>query len=601
MELVPQDNYSPTKGDPEADKDIIRLINKRMNESWNFCEDYFESAKGYYKLYRSYKDKKKNKWESNIFVPYTFTLIENSVAREMTTEFSKSPFCSVVTVTSNPENDDITEGLQTLINHYLEDPDYEFYLEYMDHLKNQKIYGNGTITVYPKMDMNDPLKKFIGPAFEAREYWDTFPDPACRRATQARFMIYRKLQPWDYIEDKMDEGIYKRFKKSEVSAALNMYFGDKHNEVLTETGRQAADVIQMTEDRYEILDYCSKGDVVTVIGGATKVRDTRVNPMAKTPYNHPFNESRYVTHPGEYFGSGFPEIVKGLQMEINLIRNQRRDNLTLSLNKIFKVQMNEEIDDDDLVSEPGGILRLMNMDNVEQLEVNDVTSNAYQEEDVAKSDIENATGEFSYSRGGTPDRRETATAIVRLQNASQPRFTVNMQSTEINCFRQVCKKVAMLCHKFQDEADMAKIIGPDKARKIKNMPAEDIARAYNYKFANTDLSGLKEMRVNLLSQGLEAALKIPAQVMASDPNPYVISTRPIVERIYRALDFENVEGEIIKDAPPPQPPPPPPGGMPPGGPGAPPPGVNQQINPQQLMAMMAQQGGGQPPQGGPPQ
>ena len=37
MELVPQDNYSPTKGDPEADKDIIRLINKRMNESWKFC------------------------------------------------------------------------------------------------------------------------------------------------------------------------------------------------------------------------------------------------------------------------------------------------------------------------------------------------------------------------------------------------------------------------------------------------------------------------------------------------------------------------------------------------------------------------------------
>lgn len=592
MAEIPKLNTNPTPADPDdgkGDKDTLLKINKRINQSNDFCEDYFEKAKGYYKLYRSYKEAKKNKWESNIFVPYTFTLIENSVAREMTTEFSRSPYCCVVPTYQNGEiDDDIIQGLEKLINYYLENPDFEFYLEYKDHLKNQKIYGNGDITIFPKMDMESPVHPFLGPRFEAIDYWDRFPDPSAKRGSQARYMIYRKLQPWDYIENKMDEGLYTKYKKSEVSETIGMYFGDKHSEAVTETGRTANDVMNSSETKYEELKYCSGGDVVVVLGGSIIVQDTRKNKFAKTPYQHPFNESRYVTHSGEYFGSGYPELCKGLQMELNLVRNQRRDNLTLTLNKMFKLQMSEELDDDDLISEPGGVIRLMNMDNLDSFEFEDVTQNAYQEESVIKSDIENTTGEFTYSRGGTPERRETATAIVRLQNASQPRFTMNMQESEINCFRQICKKTAMLCHKFQDEAEMAKIIGRDRARKIKALPADDLARSFGYKFANTDLSGMKEMRVNMLSNALEMCLKIPPQATQQGPNPYVMDTRPIAAKLFSQLDFINVEGEIIKNATPP----------PPVQPEAPPPGMNQQVSPQQLMAMMAQ---GQPPQGGPVQ
>jgi len=587
---------------PDQKDDSIILINKRFKQSRDYAQTYQTNAKKWYKHYRSYKAKSDFPFKNNIFVPYCFTLIETSVAREATTALSRSPVASCQSRLFNSSNGDkLAKGWERYVNYYLENPDFEFYLEYMNHIKNQRIYGNGTIMVTPEFDINDPFLKFKGPKFESRSFWDIFPDPTCRRATRARYMIYRSIVPWEDIEEKMAQGIYEKISKDDIKANTNTYFAETQSDAIKETGREAKDIIQKDENTYEILDYFSVGNIETVIGGATKVRDTKKNPKSKLPYNHPFNESRYITHPEEYYGSGMPETVDGLIEELNLIRNQRRDNVDIAINKMFIIDMNSDIDEDDLVSCPGGAIRTLNMDGIKPLEFENVTENAYTEESIVKQDFENALGEFIYSRGGTPERRETATTIVRLQGAAQTRFTMSMQVNEITCFRQICMKIALMGHRYQDIVDMTKIVGDmNLAKEMKNMPIADLSAGYNFKFANTDMSGMKEIRTNMISQALELALKMPMQATMQGPTPYAIDSYPLAKKLYENLDFDNVEENIVKKAPPPPPQVQP--GMQmggPGGPGMPPqPGqVGRNVMPAELLAALSQ-GQGLPP-GGP--
>jgi hypothetical protein len=54
-------------------------------------------------------------------------------------------------------------------------------------------------------------------------------------------------------------------------------------------------------------------------------------------------------------------------------------------------------------------------------------------------DIDNAVGEYEYSRGALPPRKETATGIVRLQQAASVRFDTVVKMLEFTVIRNIAK------------------------------------------------------------------------------------------------------------------------------------------------------------------
>lgn len=96
-----------------------------------------------------------------------------------------------------------------------------------------------------------------------------------------------------------------------------------------------------------------------------------------------------------------PESIVGmgaeLQKEVNETVNQRRDNVSLVLNKRYIVKRGASVDTDSLLRNvPGGVtLATSPKDDIQEMNWPDVTGSAYQEQDRLNVDFDELTGNFS--------------------------------------------------------------------------------------------------------------------------------------------------------------------------------------------------------------
>jgi hypothetical protein len=88
-----------------------------------------------------------------------------------------------------------------------------------------------------------------------------------------------------------------------------------------------------------------------------------------------------------------------LQRETNETVNQRRDNVSLVLNKRFIVKRGNDVDVQSLLRNTAGSVTMANnpKEDVVPMEWNDVTSSSYQEQDRLNVDYDELTGNFSSS------------------------------------------------------------------------------------------------------------------------------------------------------------------------------------------------------------
>jgi hypothetical protein len=99
------------------------------------------------------------------------------------------------------------------------------------------------------------------------------------------------------------------------------------------------------------------------------------------------------------YPSGFPELGKEVQKEINEIVNSRQDNVKLVMNKRYIVKRGSQTDLKSLVRNVAASITLANnpKEDVHALEFNDVTSSAYAEQDRLNVDFDELLGNFSQS------------------------------------------------------------------------------------------------------------------------------------------------------------------------------------------------------------
>jgi hypothetical protein len=76
---------SNTKKSVENEK-LAAEIGKKVSNFINWREPFKQKWDRYYKLYRSYLEKKNYPWQSNIFVPYAFSTVETIVPRLVSTK-----------------------------------------------------------------------------------------------------------------------------------------------------------------------------------------------------------------------------------------------------------------------------------------------------------------------------------------------------------------------------------------------------------------------------------------------------------------------------------------------------------------------------------
>lgn len=120
---------------------------------------------------------------------------------------------------------------------------------------------------------------------------------------------------------------------------------------------------------------------------------------------------------GEWYGMGLIEPVISLINQLVTVRRQRLDNITLILNRMWKVKASADIDPTKLVASPNGIVLVDEMTDIEPLEVNDVTGSSFQDADRILADIFSATVPMSLTGSIDDMKASTGVGAVRANIA----------------------------------------------------------------------------------------------------------------------------------------------------------------------------------------
>jgi hypothetical protein len=245
-------------------------------------------------------------------------------------------------------------------------------------------------------------------------------------------------------------------------------------------------------ERVLLYEYWEDDRVIVLAEEKVVIRDE------PNPYWHcrkPFVEAR-ICPTNEIYGIGFMEMIEAMQHELNDKHNQRADNITLALNRMYIIARDADIDTELLLSEPGGIIMSNYAEGVQPLPQPDVTQSAFAEISDIEDNIDRTLGIHDPSRG-KPTDRETATGVVALQEQANMRFKLM-----IMIFSKLLSKstemMVDLNEQYLSDERVIRITGGTFQRIPK---FEDIVGRYDYEPVGATMEGLsKYARMQQLMQ-----------------------------------------------------------------------------------------------------
>lgn len=264
------------------------------------------------------------------------------------------------------------------------------------------------------------------------DYFDFFPDPLGTDLDRCRFVFAREWLTRDALLAKLNvlkrAGVGRVYEPeswdalASAGAALQGGRVDKAGAV-----GMAAETWQgqwpdaASGYMYEVLHYWEDNRHALLVNRHEVLYD------GENIYWHgkkPFIVTSFDPKPGEFYGFSAVEIIEHLQHELNTNRNQRIDNVSFVLNRMWKVRRGADVDESELVSRPHGVVYVDSLDDVDTFEMQDVTASSYNEEKIIKEDMDNALGAPAVVRGVEPERRQTATEIITKGGGADIKFQV---------------------------------------------------------------------------------------------------------------------------------------------------------------------------------
>ena len=446
-------------------QEAIELVKKRYASALNFQRPLFVRFNEYYRMYRAIRDDTKHNYagRAKLFIPYIFATIETIIPRLIG---SKPTINAVPREPSDIENADINSSLF----HYNWDI-MNMKRKIKIWVKQALIYGTSIAKIYWQFEED----KYDQPNVDILDVFDFFVDPDATNMEDAQYVIQRAERNYDYLAKndnyKLPKELAFKIQQDEYKVQRDAILGlSKPND--------------KDSKKVEILEYWGNFDIngdgineecLLVIADKEYLIRAELN-----PYEHgkkPFIRLVDIEIPSSFWGIGEVEQLSSLQYELNDVRNQRMDNVTLILNRMWKVDKNADVDEQDLISQAGQIIHTGRMDGIEPLITPDVTTSAYNEETLIKADIQLVSGVTDYTQGqgnksmagGGGLANNTATGIMLLQEAGNQRFKYKLDNIE-DALIDLGEQLLALNQQFLDKEMKLRIVGEGRTRWIEMNP-----------------------------------------------------------------------------------------------------------------------------------
>ena len=471
-----------------------------------------------YKLYISYSGDRAAElrrlgktWMANIFVPYIHAAVETLMPRilDARPEFN---------VQGRTENDQLkSEKLQQLCDYTWEVAGMDATTETVS--RSALVYGTGYMQVswkkdvreYQFLDDKDLIKKKHTWKKEKRTFYDA---PFCEAVDN-----YGLWYDWHNIPRESKQFWFKRLLLTDGDIERRYPYADKKRLKLAFSASP-----QSTEDyshiRREVKyshESINRGDK-TIAGASGVGSDIYANqgdsklkmnevfewwrpfkdsyavivnevPVLKkgqmpNPYDFkdtPFIDIPFLKLPFEYEGIGLPLILESPQIMLNSMKNQRLDAVTLNIHKMWIVNPMANVNKEELVARPFGIIYSASPDGVREVVFSDVKASAYKEEEMLKNDMRYASGvdDFSMAVGGGAG---SATEIRHLRESTLERVRLFVNHMG-DAYSLLMRFWLSMYRQFFTEEMTIRIIGEDGKELYPIIEKDDLMGEFDYKAA----------------------------------------------------------------------------------------------------------------------
>ena len=191
---------------------------------------------------------------------------------------------------------------------------------------------------------------------------------------------------------------------------------------------------------------------------------TDPEPLEKTVFHgqRPYVMGICILETHKPIPTSVPKLVKGLQDDVNELKNQRFDNVRFVLNKRWFAKRGKNVDLASLVrNTPGGITLLDDPEgDVREITWPDVTASAYQEEDRNTQSFDDLIGNFSSSSiQMARSAREPARAMTLLQAPANILTEYLLKTYAVTFVQPVLRQLVMLEQHYETEETILAIAG----------------------------------------------------------------------------------------------------------------------------------------------
>ena len=448
---------------------------KPLEEVWFEC----------YRLYRAYTEPldEENEDLANIFVPKIFADIEAITPRIVMAMLSRRPWVRVMP----REKDDTTRAKIATKLLQAQFDRQQMFVKQVNFVKQALIYGTSVgqigwreekriqkVRVYrdrivggfnltqlmgfPQVPVDEEqvIVDWDDPWFEPLDIWDFYPDPDGKTIDEMGWVIRRE---WVSREDMERAGVYDNISEA-ARTALGANEQRPSEERLGSVGLGPGQPLHIRTRPIELLHMWTNDQVVVVANRAVVVRNE------PNPFNHgrkPFVAIVDTPVPHEFWGIGTAQVLKDLQHELNTIRNQRRDNVTLALYKMFIASKHAGINPNEVVWRPGGIIWVDDVTDVRNLiqpiEVQDVTRSSYAEEQQVHKDMQEVSGVSDFFRGAMVETSRTATEIQQAAIGGGLRVDIRVRLMAEMGLKEIARHFLDLNRQFLTTERVVRFVG----------------------------------------------------------------------------------------------------------------------------------------------
>ncbi len=494
-------------------------------EVWN------RLTRNYLGIYDPDMAARKESWQVKMFIPIT-----NQVVEVIKSALYRILFLSAEekNVTARPGGDTIQADMKDKLIRYYKDVS-RFASKSNDVMHQCLVYGSGFAKIYwdtkteirsvrvpilsnPIMDkilfraptiekyqtQFEEVPVFDGVRYDPVDIFDIFPEPSSEKIDEDHYFIQRGKMRYGDIVALAQKGLIF----PEAVSELRDYSESKIEVDKQETKEANGDTsFQNTphtlyEKQFTVLeDYCLvprkwvflndpeiespealvHAKVLVAINGTVLAVEENTD---RTP---PFAKMDYIPIPGRFYGVGPAELVASINEEINEIRNLRVDNVNLIINRMFAVIENKLISAKDLVSRPGGFIRLKSVEDIRNaiipLDFPDVTRSSYQESFELEKQAQEVSGanKVTLGSGGAAakDINQTLGGMELIASMAGNRFAYIASLIESRFKSDTTRRFYKAIYRYIQPQTVDRLLGPGASIIFQMQDPESMEREYD--------------------------------------------------------------------------------------------------------------------------